>query len=133
MRTLIYKSFHFETIAYHYRNIRIRRNCSGKKRLIFINQENISAGMDQITEVKGHIVQKLVQWKKWGCAHTENMLRGLPKHLIGGKEVKIAIRELIRQEWVIPLIKTGEMHYSLNPRKTKEILQFYDMYKQSHR
>ena len=35
----------------------------------------------EITELKMRIIRKMVQWKKWGGAHTENILKGLPSHL----------------------------------------------------
>ncbi len=79
-----------------------------------------------IVEVKARIIRKLVQWRKWGGSHTENILKGLPSHLRGDKVTKLALKELERDEWIIPAKKTGEIHYSLNPRKTDEILQFYE-------
>ena len=79
-------------------------------------------------EIKKRIIRKLVRWKKWGGAHTENILKGLPSHLIGSKATKQALKELIRDQWLIPAIKTGEIHYSLNPRKVSEILKFYEKY-----
>jgi len=77
-------------------------------------------------EIKVRIIRKLVQWKKWGGAHTENILKGLPSHLRGDKATKQALKESERDEWVLPAIKTREIHYSLNPRKTEEILRFYE-------
>jgi len=79
-------------------------------------------------EIKARIIRKLVQWKKWGGAHTENILKGLPSHLRGEKITKNAVKELISEQWLIPAKKTGEIHYSLNPRKVGEILQFYEKY-----
>ena len=78
-----------------------------------------------IVEIKARIIRKLVQWKKWGGAHTENIYRGIPKHYRGAKE---ALKELIRDEWLIPAKKTNEIHYSLNSNKTKDILEFYEKY-----
>ena len=40
-------------------------------------------------EIKARIIRKLVRWQKWGGAHTENVLKGLPKHLIGEKIAKV--------------------------------------------
>ncbi len=76
-------------------------------------------------EIKKRIIRKLVRWKKWGGAHTENILKGLPSHLIGSKSTKQALKELIKDQWLVTAMKTGEIHYSLNPRKMSEILQFY--------
>ena len=80
------------------------------------------------TEIKARIIRKLVQWGKWGGSHTENILSGLPSHLIGDKVTKQALKELERDEWIIPAKKTGEIHFSLNSRKTDEILKFYEKY-----
>ena len=79
-------------------------------------------------EIKARIIRKLVQWRKWGGSHTENILKGLPSHLKGDKVTKDALKELEKDEWIIPAKKTGEIHYSLNPRKTNEILEFYEKY-----
>ena len=79
-------------------------------------------------EIKVRIIRKLVKWRKWGGSHTENILKGLPSHLRGAKVVKQALKELERDEWLLPAKKTGEIHYSLNPEKTDEILQFYEEY-----
>lgn len=86
-------------------------------------------GMDlSVVDIKARIIRKLVQWRKWGGSHTENILGGLPGHLRGAKITKQALKELVRDEWLLPAIKTGETHYSLNPKKTDEILQFYEKY-----
>lgn len=79
-------------------------------------------------DIKLRIIRKLVQWKKWGGSHTENILKGLPSHLKGDKATKKALKELEKDGWVIAAKKTGEVHYSLNPRKVNEILKFYEMY-----
>jgi len=81
-----------------------------------------------VLEIKARIIRKLIKWRKWGGAHTENILKGLPSHLIGEKVTKQALKELIKDQWLIPVMKTGETHYSLNPKKVKEILQFYEKY-----
>ena len=81
-----------------------------------------------VMEVKVRIIRKLVLWRKWGGSHTENILKGLPSHLRGDKVTKEALKELEKDEWIIPAKKTGEIHYSLNPRKTNEILEFYEKY-----
>lgn len=78
------------------------------------------------TEIKARIIRKLVKWRKWGGAHTENILKGLPSHLIGDKKTKNVLRELVQEGWLIAAIKTGEVHYSLNPEKAGEILRFYE-------
>ena len=77
-------------------------------------------------EIKKRIINKLVRWRKWGSSHTENILKGLPSHLRGDKLTKQALEELEKSEWIMPAKKTGETHYSLNPRKANEILEFYE-------
>ena len=79
-------------------------------------------------EIKKSIIIKLIKWRKWGGSHTENILKGLPSHLRGDKVTKQALKELEKDEWLIPAKKTGEIHYSLNPEKTDEILRFYEEY-----
>ncbi len=81
-----------------------------------------------VSEIKARIIRKLVQWRKWGGSHTENIFGGIPGHLRGAKITKQALKELVQDEWLLPAIKTGEIHYSLNPKKTDEILQFYEKY-----
>ncbi len=79
-------------------------------------------------DIKARIIRKLVRWQRWGDVHTENILKGLPKHLVGDKVVRETLKELVKDEWLIPAKKTGEIHYSLNPKKASEILQFYEKY-----
>lgn len=79
-------------------------------------------------EIKKRIIIKLVRWRKWGRAHTENILKGLPSHLRGDKITKQALKELEKDKWITAAKKTGEIHYSLNPEKINEILQFYERY-----
>lgn len=79
-------------------------------------------------EIKKRIIIKLVRWRKWGASHTENILKGLPSHLRGDKITKKALKELEKDRWLLSSMKTGEVHYSLNPEKTEEILQFYEKY-----
>ena len=79
-------------------------------------------------DIKARIIRKLVRWQRWGGAHTENVLKGLPKHMVGEKIVKDALKELVKDEWLISARKTGEIHYYLNSRKAPEISQFYERY-----
>lgn len=46
--------------------------------------------------IRARIIRKLVQWRKWGGSHTENILGGLPAHLRGDKLTKQALKELER-------------------------------------
>lgn len=79
-----------------------------------------------INDIKAIIIKKLIQWRKWGGSHTENIFSGMPSHLRGEKITKEALKELIKVEWLLPAMKTGEIHYSLNPKKVDEILRFYE-------
>ena len=79
-------------------------------------------------DIKIRIIRKLVRWRKWGESHTENILGGLPSHMSGGKIVRDVLKELIKEGWLLPAKKTGEIHYSLNPDKIEEITKFYDEY-----
>jgi len=79
-------------------------------------------------DIKIRIIKKLVRWKKWGGAHTENILKGLPSHLIGSKITKEVLRELVSDQWLINVKKTGEIHYFLNQNKVGEITEFYQKY-----
>jgi len=79
-------------------------------------------------DIKIRIIRKLVRWKKWGGAHTENILKGLPSHLIGAKITKEVLKELVDDQWLISIKKTGEIHYFLNQNKVKEITEFYQKY-----
>ena len=81
-----------------------------------------------IIDIKARIIRKLVQWRKWSSSHTENVISGLPSHLRGVKLTKNALKELVKDGWLIPTIKTKETHYSLNLKKTDEILKFYEKY-----
>jgi len=81
-----------------------------------------------IDDIKARIIRKLVQWRKWGGSHTENILKGLPSHLKGSKITKQTLKELEKENWLILSKKTGEIHYSLNPEKVDEIMDFYEKY-----
>ena len=72
-------------------------------------------------EIRIRIIRRLVNWKKRGGSHTENIIGGLPSHLRGDKSLSDVAG-------FSALKKTGEMHYSLNPDKTDEIMQFNEDY-----
>lgn len=76
--------------------------------------------------IKKRLIKNLVVWRKWGASHTENIFNGLPKHIRGHRVTKKVLKELIKNEWLLPAIKTGETHYSLNPRKIDEIMEYYE-------
>lgn len=82
--------------------------------------------MVSVKDIKIIIIKKMVQWRKWSASHTENIISGMPAHLRGDKITKRALKEMIKYGWLIPTVKTGEIHYSLNPKKADEILKFYE-------
>ena len=65
---------------------------------------------------------------KWGASHTEekNLLKAFVKHIRGTKQVKKALEELYKMEFINKYKKTGEIHVSLNIRKKKEIEEFLE-------
>ena len=79
-------------------------------------------------DIKLRIIRKLVKWKKWGGAHTEHIVDGLPSHLKGAKITKDVVKELIKEGWLLTAKKTDEVHYFLNSKKIKEIYEFYKTY-----
>lgn len=81
-----------------------------------------------VEDIKKRILIKLIKWRKWGSSHTENIISGMSSHLRGEKVTKQALKELVRDRWLIPVKKTGEIHYSLNPEKTAEIMRYYEKY-----
>jgi len=82
-------------------------------------------------EVQKYIIRKLMNFNppKWGGSHTEerNLFKGLPAHLIGTKTVKKAFEGLVKSGMLLKAKKTGEWHYSLNPRMAKEIYEFVNL------
>jgi len=62
----------------------------------------------------------------WGGKHTEetNLKKCIPKHLRGEKVTNEAIKDLIGLEFLYFKTSTHEKHFSLNPRKKKEIYEF---------
>lgn len=71
-------------------------------------------------------LRKLINLNIWGGRHTElkNLTKSLPKHARGGKEVRIAIKELIKKDFLNIKMSTGEYHVSLNSHMQKNIYEF---------
>jgi transcriptional regulator of NAD metabolism len=65
---------------------------------------------------------------KWGASHTEeiNLFKRFKTHMRGTKEVKKALEELYRMEFINRYMKTGEIHVSLNINKKQEIEEFLE-------
>ena len=75
-------------------------------------------------EIQKILLEALAEFRipKWGASHTEekNLFKRFPKHMRGTKQVKKALEELYKMEFIIKYKKTGETHVSLNIRKKKE-------------
>ncbi len=73
-------------------------------------------------------LRKLINLNIWGGRHTElrNLAKSLPKHARGGKEVRLAIKELINRSFINIKMSTGEYHVSLNSHMQKEIYDFLE-------
>lgn len=84
-------------------------------------------------DIKFRIINKLLKWRKWGGSHTENILNGLPSHLKGEKITKKVIDELVKSQWLFAMLKTKEIHYSLNTNKKAEIEGFIRNYTEKHK
>ena len=71
---------------------------------------------------------KLINLNIWGGRHTElkNLQKSLPSHLLGSKESKKALNELLKKQFLILKSSTGEKHISLNSHKQKEIYDFLE-------
>ena len=84
-----------------YLNISVlRQHCIKFVKNVFIYFYN-SISM-RTNDIKTIIIRRLVQWRKWGGSHTENIISGLPAHLRGEKITKRAIKEMVRDEWLLP-------------------------------
>ncbi|MBN2127235.1 MAG: hypothetical protein JW703_02465 [Candidatus Diapherotrites archaeon] len=86
--------------------------------------------MSEVIFIKKFMLRKLVSLGKIGGAHTSffNLNKGLPNHIRsnkkGQKEIKQAIDELIKNNFLLSKQSTNEQHVSINPRKIKEIKEF---------
>ncbi|MBS3151273.1 hypothetical protein J4443_02750 [Candidatus Woesearchaeota archaeon] len=80
--------------------------------------------------IKKEILRDMVKSRRWGGKHTElrNLSKGIPIYLIntrqGKKAFDKAVKELINSGWLFAKKSTGEIHISLNPHYSKEILEF---------
>lgn len=81
-------------------------------------------------EIQQNLLEALKEFRvpKWSASHTEekNLFKRFPKHMRGTKEVKKALEELYKMEFINKYKKTGEIHVSLNIRKKKEIEEFLE-------
>ncbi len=86
----------------------------------------LKIGMVTKEDIMKRFLRKLINLDIWGGRHTEltNLRKCLPTHLRGEKIVDKALDELLRKEFIITKISTGETHVSLNSHRNKEILDF---------
>ena len=84
--------------------------------------------MDLVEVIMKRFLRRLFNLNIWGGRHTElkHIYQTLPSHLRGCKESKLALRELVRKEFIILKLSTGEKHVSLNSHKQKEICDFLE-------
>lgn len=80
--------------------------------------------------IKKEILRSLILSRRWGGKHTEirNLRKGISAYVLntkyGKKDYKNAVKELIKDNWLLAKKSTGEIHVSLNPRKKLEIMKF---------
>ena len=100
---------------------------------VIVQKENyIKKGCIRYSDMLEHDIKKvlincLVRKKHWGEAYTHDIRKYLPKHLRGEKITDKAIESMQKAEWlIIPKHKGGEPMFSLNPKKVKEVMEFYE-------
>lgn len=75
------------------------------------------------------ILEKFVSKRVWGTYHIseDDVHKGAPKRLRTQrrfrKEVKVAIKNLVKLGFMVSFPHRGTMHYHLNPRMRKEIME----------
>jgi len=76
--------------------------------------------------IKRHILLKLVEHRYWQHKHTNinNLPKSLPSYLRSSGHVKNAIRELIKQGFLLAKPTYYGLELSLNIKKKKEIEEF---------
>ena len=72
-------------------------------------------------DLKKIILRKLYRHRIIGGKHTaiENLTHGLPKHIVG--KAKDAVKELIKEGFILQKPTSYGLQVSLNPEKIKEI------------
>lgn len=77
--------------------------------------------MPMATPTEKVILAKMLRHGYIGGKHTseDNIPKGLPKHIRG--EIKKALKNLIREGYIIPKITSYGTEVSLNPRRIVEI------------
>ena len=79
-----------------------------------------------LTQVEKFILEKMLRLGCIGGKHTseDNIPKGLPKHMYGN--VKKALKNLIRQGYVIPKTTSYGLQVSLNSKRIAEIKQILE-------
>jgi len=74
-------------------------------------------------QIKKFILRKLIRKRMWLHKHTSihNIPKGLPEYLRNGKEVKKAIEELLKEEFLLSKPTNYGLEISLNVRRKIEI------------
>ena len=82
-------------------------------------------------EIKRKILIKLNKMHKWGDTHTtdiRHLSKGMPLSVTaskkGQKTLEKAVKELNNDGWILTKKSVGSIHVYLNPRHSKEILEF---------
>jgi len=78
---------------------------------------------EKYSHARRMILQCLHSRDKWGGAHTsiKHILKKIPVHARGSKEVRKAASDLIKENKIILKKTTEDDHVSLNPRLLNEI------------
>ena len=73
------------------------------------------------TDIERHILLKMIDHGYIGGRHTavEELPKGLPSHMKG--EAVKAVKQLVKQGWLIPKITSYGLHVSIDPTKIPEI------------
>jgi len=89
----------------------------------------------EVELIMWHVLIKLINMRKWGGSHSElkRVLKSLPLHFKSNSEqkrrVNKAVKTLVNFNFIFIKPSTGELHVSLNPRKSKEISEFINRVK----
>lgn len=86
--------------------------------------------MDAETQIKHFILKKLVRHRMWMHKHTSihNLPKGLPDHFRQKKEVRKAIEELIKSDFLLKKPTHYGLEISLNIKNKKQIEEFIEKY-----
>lgn len=79
-------------------------------------------------DIKRFILRKLARHRIWMHKHTNihNLPKGLPDYLRGRKEIKKAIKNLLKEKFLLSKPTNYGLEISLNIKKKKEIENFIE-------